>query len=116
MNLGPVPQWVDVCLVSVETENLPDLLHLRLGHERLRHVFNHSVRDIHPESGNTTVGPESQSSQEVFGHIGMVPVEIRLGRVEHVQVELSIAGRVPGGFAKLSNPVCGRLVLVGSNT
>lgn len=72
--------------------------------------------DIYPESGDTSVCPESQGSEEVFSDVGVIPVQVGLRRVEDVQVVLAVAYRSPGRVAKLSNPVCGRLVLVGADT
>jgi cobalamin biosynthesis Mg chelatase CobN len=53
------------------------------------------MRDIDTEARDSAVSPESQGLVEVLPHLGVRPVEVGLGRVEDVEVEL--ARRAVGG-------------------
>jgi glutamine amidotransferase len=47
------------------------------------------VRHVHPETGDAAIQPEAQDPLKFFMDRAVVPVEIRLGGVEEVQVPLA---------------------------
>ena len=68
--------------------------------------------DVHPEPVHPAVGPEPQRLVELGDDLGMVPVEVGLGDVEHVQVPLAVVNLLPCRAAKGACPVGGWLVPV----
>ena len=77
--------------------------------------LDEGVGNVHPEAGDAAVQPEAQDPLEFLVHGVVVPVEVRLGGVEQVQVPL--AGRAvrfgdpgPGWAAEVGLPVVRRLL------
>ncbi len=52
-------------------------------------LLDHAVRDVDAEAVDALVEPEAQDVLELGADLGVVPVEVGLGRVEHVQVPLT---------------------------
>jgi hypothetical protein len=78
---------------------------LRRRHVRQRRVLGHRVGDVDPEPVDATVEPEPQDRVELVDDLRVVPVEVRLGDVEQVQVPLAVLDPLPGGPAERSRPV-----------
>ena len=51
--------------------------------------LHEGVRHVHPETGDAAVQPEAQDPLEFHVDGEVVPVEVRLGGVEEVQVPLA---------------------------
>ena len=74
------------------------------------------MSDVHPEPRYTPIGPEPKGSKEIGPDFGMVPVEVGLGGVEHVQIELTVAYGFPSAAGENTLPVCWGLGLVWTET
>ncbi len=61
--------------------------------------LDEGVGHVHPEAGDAAVQPEAQDPLEFLVHGVVVPVEVRLGGVEEVQVPLS--GRPSGSVIRV---------------
>jgi len=64
--------------------------------------LDQAVRHVHPEAVHPPIQPEPQDLLELGPHQRVVPVEVRLGGVEQVQVPLA------GGAVRLGHPGPGR--------
>ena len=51
--------------------------------------------DIDTESLNTFIGPESEGFDKVVSNFLIVPVEIRLGSIEEVEIPLTVSYGFP---------------------
>lgn len=111
-----VPVWVVVFLFARLLQPSLFFLNFRLSHERFRHVFRQGLSDVDPESGDTSVSPEPQGGEEVIPNFLVVPVEIGLRGVEHVEVELTVPDWLPDRATKEALPVVGWFGLVRSFT
>jgi hypothetical protein len=92
-----------------------------LGPVRQVGLLDHGVRDVDAEAVRAAVQPEPQRLGELLVHVGVVPVHVRLGGVEHVQVPLPggavrLADPRPGVAAEHRAPVVGRLGAVRTGT
>ena len=63
------------------------------------------MSDIHAEPVHTAVQPEPEHAAELLPHLRVLPVQIRLGRVEEVQVPLAVCNARPRGTAEKRLPV-----------
>ena len=77
------------------------------------------VGHVHAEAGDAAVQPETENALKLGMHGRVVPVEVRLGRIEEVQVPLVRLAvgpddPRPGRSAEVGLPVVGRLVPLGA--
>ena len=85
---------------------------LRLAGQRFAEILLEQVGDVHPEPVHPAVGPEPQRLVELGDDLGVVPVEVGLGDVEHVQVPLAVVNLLPRRATEGACPVGGWLVPV----
>ena len=82
------------------------------------HVLGETVSDIDTETVGTAVEPETQDRTELLANLGVGPVEVRLTRVEQVEVPLAVVDLGPGRTTEDRFPVVRRTdrAVVGDRT
>lgn len=63
------------------------------------------VGNVDPESVDTAIEPEAQHVEEHLADLEVVPVQVGLPAVEHVQVPLAVRHLSPGRPAKVRRPI-----------
>ncbi len=79
-----------------------------------RGILDEAVCHVHAKPVHAALKPESQNVVELRAHFGVVPVEVGLGGVEHVEVPLPVAHPRPRRAAEYGGPIGRRLGAVGT--
>ena len=79
-----------------------------VGEIREVHVLGETVSDIDTETVGAAVKPETQDRTELLANLGVGPVEVRLTRVEQVEVPLAVIDLCPGRTTEDRFPVVRR--------